>query len=285
MHIFRSISLIFLGFTVFSCSNPTTQAPIKDFAARDALTSRISAHRGGKNLEGHAENCLATMKYLHEKYPDMMFEIDLQLTQDHRIVLFHDDGLDRLTGTSGRVDLMNYSDLKKIPLIDDFGNPTDCRIPLFLDVLKWADKEDVTLWIDFKRSVSYERVINYLHEYNAEDNSILISYTMGQAEKLHHLAPDIQLSVTGRNMEEWERVVNSDIDLNRVVVFTGTRLSDKKLLDAIHEKGAMALLGTLGNLDNKASANGDELYRKWIAQGYDLFSTDRPVAVYEAIHE
>jgi len=36
-------------------------------------------------------------------------------------------------------------------------------------------------------------------------------------------------------------------------------------------------LGTLGNLDKKAVARGDQHYRRWERRGIDIFSTDRPL--------
>ena len=43
------------------------------------------------------------------------------------------------------------------------------------------------------------------------------------------------------------------------------------------------MLGTLGNLDKKAKARGDVLYKEWVKLGIDVFATDRPLEVKKAI--
>ena len=57
-------------------------------------------------------------------------ELDVQLSRDGQVVVFHDDTLDRACGVAARVDELDLAELQKLPL---FG--TDERIPLFADVL------------------------------------------------------------------------------------------------------------------------------------------------------
>ena len=61
-------------------------------------------------------------------------ELDVQLTKDGYVVVFHDDTLDRVCGVHGRVDEYTYSELKKMKLCG-----TECSIPLFSDVLRLID--------------------------------------------------------------------------------------------------------------------------------------------------
>lgn len=279
------VTLLFLGLLLISCEEPVQNVPNGQFEDQVAITSRISAHRGGKDIVGYAENSLRTIQYLHKMFPGMMYEVDLQPTSDGRIVLFHDDALDRLTGKSGRVDQLDYETLSEIPLLDHLNNETACRIPLLDDVLEWAADNEVTLWLDFKPSVSYAEVINMVREYNAVDNVILIAYTTSQAEKLQSLAPEMLVSMTARNMKEWGWLQDGEINLEKAVIFTGTVLSDPELLDAIHESGVYTVLGTLGNLDKRAASRGDHLYREWVNQGYDLFSSDRAEEIWKALYD
>ncbi len=57
-------------------------------------------------------------------------ELDVQLTRDGQVVVFHDDTLKRVCGVEGRVDDYTFSELQKFPLCG-----TEERIPLFSDVL------------------------------------------------------------------------------------------------------------------------------------------------------
>ena len=57
-------------------------------------------------------------------------ELDVQLSRDGQVVVFHDDTLDRACGVAARVDELDYDELSKLSL---FG--TQARIPLFSEVL------------------------------------------------------------------------------------------------------------------------------------------------------
>ena len=57
-------------------------------------------------------------------------ELDVRLTADGQVVVFHDDTLDRVCGVPGRVDGLTWEELQAFPLCG-----TGERIPLFSDVL------------------------------------------------------------------------------------------------------------------------------------------------------
>ncbi|MBO7364746.1 MAG: glycerophosphodiester phosphodiesterase, partial [Lachnospiraceae bacterium] len=53
-------------------------------------------------------------------------ELDVQLTKDGRVVVFHDENLKRGCGRDGQIGDYTFEELQQFPLFD-----TDCRIPLF----------------------------------------------------------------------------------------------------------------------------------------------------------
>ena len=57
-------------------------------------------------------------------------ELDVQLSKDGQVVVFHDDTLDRVCGVHARVDEKTYEELKQLSLCG-----TEHTIPLFSDVL------------------------------------------------------------------------------------------------------------------------------------------------------
>ena len=57
-------------------------------------------------------------------------ELDVQLSRDGQVVVFHDDTLDRVCGVHARVDELSYEELSKLRLCG-----TEEEIPLFQDVL------------------------------------------------------------------------------------------------------------------------------------------------------
>lgn len=242
----------------------------------------ISVHRGGKGLKYYPENCLETIQYVSDSI-SAIFEIDVAQTKDGKLILMHDNSIDRTTTGNGSVKNLTYKELKNFNLVDDFGNQTYYKIPLFSEVLEWSKANGVVLTIDIKRSVSQEDVIKAIELANAKDISIIITYDVEQAKSAYRLAPDLLLSVSARNHEEFDRLLKTEIPTENMLAFTGTRMSDKSLYQRLHNEDIVCILGTLGNLDKQAEARGDGLYLRWKKQGVDILATDRPFEAYKAI--
>lgn len=242
----------------------------------------ISVHRGGKGLLNYPENCLETIQYINDSI-SAMYEVDVGQTKDGKLVLMHDNSIDRTTTGSGLVKKMTYNKLREFNLIDDFGNKTDFKIPLFSEVLKWCKRKNVILTVDLKRSVSQETIIKAIRSAKAEDVCIIITYDVPQAKAANKLAPDLLLSVSARNNDEFDRLLQAEIPVQNMLAFTGTRLSEPSLYGRLHAEGIVCMLGTFGNLDRQAEARGNKLYKTWQNKGVDILATDRPFEAFNSI--
>lgn len=280
----RIIYILIFGFLLVSC-----KAEKKDVSAKESIlletfryfnnqAPKISVHRGGKSIMNYPENCLETIQYVNDNMK-AIYEIDVAKTKDGQLVLMHDNSIDRTTTGTGLVKNKTYDELKGFKLVDDFGNETQFRVPLFKDVLEWSKSNNVVLSVDIKRSVPQSNVINAIKEARAEDVCIIITYSLEQSQSAHKLAPHMMLSVSGRNNAEVEALLKSGIPTKNMIAFTGTRLSDKSLFQKLHDNDILCMLGTLGNLDKRAEARGDNLYNDWLNLGVDMLATDRPFAV------
>ncbi|WP_299107428.1 glycerophosphodiester phosphodiesterase family protein [uncultured Winogradskyella sp.] len=284
--------LVFIVCAFFSCKSTTEQEVtanvetsqlIELFKASHSDYPNISVHRGGKGLLNYPENCLESIKFINDSI-NAIYEVDVAQTKDGQLILMHDNSIDRTTTGTGKVSDLTYNELKNFNLVDDYGNETEFKIPLFSELLLWCDKNNVILTIDIKRSVKQEDVIKALRDANAEDVSIIITYNVEQAKTAYQLAPDLLLSVSARNNEEFERLLEAEIPTENMLAFTGTRLSDVSLFKRLHDNNVVCMLGTLGNLDKSAAAKDDELYMQWKDQGADIMATDRPFEAFEAIN-
>lgn len=260
-----------------------TSKLIEFFKASNTNYPNISVHRGGKGLVNYPENCLETLKYINDSII-AVYEVDVAQTKDGQLVLLHDKSIDRTTTGSGKVNELTYNELKRFNLVDDYGNETNFKIPLFSEVLKWCKQNNVILTIDIKRSVKQDVVIKAIREAKAEDISIVITYNVEQAKSAYSLAPELLLSVSARNNEEFNRLLDAKIPTENMLAFTGTRLSDAPLFKRLHDNNMVCMLGTLGNLDKRAEAKGSHLYREWKANGADIIATDRPFEAFKAIN-
>ncbi len=236
----------------------------------------ISAHRGGP-YPGYPENCIETFEYVISQVP-VLIECDVARAGDGTLVLMHDETLDRTTTGSGKVSGYTRDQLKELQLVDNQGRKTSYKIPTLRETLKWS-KDKAILTVDIKRSVPFEEVVNMIEEEGAQGHVVLITYTIGAAIKLHRLNPELLLSVTIRNSEEFDRLKQSGISLNKVIAFAGTSEPLISHYDELHEAAIFCILGTLGNLDRRAQARGDHIYQDFVNRGADIIATDRPLEV------
>ncbi len=284
MKFFKLIHITLAFLIAYSCTPSGNNNPlIKTFAYVKGKEAVISAHRGGKIYAGYPENCLETMNYVMQQVPNALFEIDIAQSKDSILFLMHDDALERTTTGSGRIDQKTWTEIEVLQLKDNYGSVTKYSPPAFRDVLHWATSRKTHLSVDIKRSVNPETVLKFIEKHHALYNCVIITYSVETAKKLYALNHEVFLSVTIRNMDEFRRFKKSGIPWENIQAFTGTHESDPELYQKLHKKGVMCVLGTLGNLDAKAEAKGDQLYKAWAAKGIDIFATDRPIEVYQAL--
>ena len=116
---------------------------MRKYSASD-FRSRYYAHRGlYDNHHGIPENSLPAFHAAVEKGYGV--ELDVQLSLDGHVVVFHDDTLDRICGIRGKVIDYPLSELQQMRLLD-----TDETIPLFTDVLDVLRKGTGPLIVELK---------------------------------------------------------------------------------------------------------------------------------------
>lgn len=87
----------------------------------------IYGHRGAKGIV--PENTLASFQYCLD-VGVRRCELDLQLSLDEQLIVFHDDNLKRLTGRRGKVKHKTAAELQQYKIRDTALNwPTACSIP------------------------------------------------------------------------------------------------------------------------------------------------------------
>lgn len=104
---------------------------------------RLYAHRGlYDNKTDAPENSMkAFEKAVEAGYG---IELDVQLTKDERVVVFHDFDLKRICNVDKKVKDLTYAELSKLTILD-----SGAKIPLFEDVLDLVDGK-VPLIIEYK---------------------------------------------------------------------------------------------------------------------------------------
>ena len=138
-------------------------APGKRRREMDRFKTVRFAHRGLHGA-GIAENSISAFRAAVEA--GFGIELDVRLSSDGELVVFHDDTLDRVTDSTGRVDEKSAEELSQIKLCG-----TDDCVPTFTQVLELVDGR-VPLLVEIKeRAGEYgvtQKTIELLREYKGE---------------------------------------------------------------------------------------------------------------------
>jgi len=122
---------------------PRDEVRVSIFGVRvfDDKCSANIGHRGtGLTREGHPfpENSLSSFLAAMDEGADGV-QLDAAITQDGKIVVMHDDTLDRTTNCTGCVSAMTLNEIQACRLLDGAGAPTQEPPPTLLEVYSAID--------------------------------------------------------------------------------------------------------------------------------------------------
>lgn len=109
------------------------------------------AHRGGSALA--PENTMAAFRHAL-KLPIDAIELDVQMSRDGHLIVFHDETVERLTDGRGNILDLDLAYLRSLDVAAHFpgGWPQPQRMPFLADVLDLARKDQVQVYIEIKAS-------------------------------------------------------------------------------------------------------------------------------------
>ena len=156
------------------------------------------AHRGLHNGE-RAENSMSAFRAAVEG--GYGIELDVRLSGDGRLVVFHDDTLDRVCGREGRVVDFTADELSTFKL-----NDTDDCVPLFSDVLALVDGR-VPLLVEIKEDAGNTAVskatCEMLKEYKGE--YIIESFNPMSLKVVGKMMPEVPRGILSHRYFENEK--------------------------------------------------------------------------------
>ncbi|WP_336046917.1 glycerophosphodiester phosphodiesterase [Solibacillus ferritrahens] len=230
----------------------------------------VFAHRGASSL--HLENTLSAFKKAKKLGADGI-ELDLQISKDGILVVFHDMDLKRLAGINRLVSQCDYKELVQYNLGPRFKRFfLRERMMSFEDVLKWAIKENIALNIELKESlISKENVLKtFLHKIKLPANSHFSSFHESLLKTVKEVLPKAETAIIITKKFDW------------------TSLGKCDYIDAIHAhrkyyKMQYLEMCTAANIGIRFyGIRGNELYLKSPHQAVIGWITDFPHKVLEA---
>lgn len=150
----------------------------------------VIGHRGAMGHE--TENTLPSIQKALDFEVDMI-EIDVFKIQDDEIVVFHDEGLERLTDGIGQIESYNIGDLEQVKV--EGGH----RIPLLQEVLDLMNNK-VELNIELKGANTAE-LVNSIMDYNVRekgwdfDKFIVSSFKWEELRKMRKVNPEVRIAI------------------------------------------------------------------------------------------
>ena len=167
---------------------------------------KIWAHRGCSQM--YPENTLLAFSKACEIKNLVGIELDIQLTKDNRIVVIHDEKVDRTTNGSGFVKDYYLDELKKLDI--NSINGTVEHIPAIEEVLDLIEprlKNGMKLNIELKNSnIRYdgmeEMIVNLIHNRDLQESVIYSSFYAKSLELLHRIDPDAELGILDCNISD-----------------------------------------------------------------------------------
>lgn len=157
------------------------------------------AHRGASG--DYPENSLLAFEKAVEMGCDVI-ELDLQLTKDGVVVVFHDEKLDRITDGSGLLVDYNYSQLSKLEILDNNENRKYAkqRIITLEELLERFKNQDIVLNLELKNNIVHypgleKKVCDLLKKYDFVDKSLISSFNHYSLIKVNQICPELDLGI------------------------------------------------------------------------------------------
>ncbi len=172
------------------------------------------AHRGFHNGES-PENSVGSFESAIKE--GFAIELDLQVTKDNKVVVFHDENLERMTGLNKNIRECTYREISTLKLLE-----TEEMIPLFSDILELVNgKVPLMVELKNKRKVgnfekyTYELLKHYKGEFVIQSFN---PYSVGWFVQNAPHIPRGQLSgsFNGERLSFYKKIILSNLLLNNV---------------------------------------------------------------------
>ncbi len=154
----------------------------------------VFAHRGMSAFA--PENTLAAFKMAFEAGADGI-ELDIQLSADQEIIVFHDRSLQRITGVNKKLDHCSLVEIRSLDAGIWFGPKfLGEKIPTLREVFEFLDPKFL-INIELKGSdiILVDKLVHLINEYKNSSQIIISSFNSKLLEKVRELMPTVQIGL------------------------------------------------------------------------------------------
>ena len=244
----------------------------------------VIAHRG--DWRNFPENSIEAVRSAIKLGVDMV-EIDIRKTKDGKLILMHDETIDRTTNGSGKVSEMTFSEIEPLRLMSGVGVPTDFKIPTLNEALLEC-KGKIMINLD-KADDYFDEIYPMLKETNTIGQVVMKGhYTTEELKtKFGDFYKEILymplITVKIKNVKSYVDSLESSLNpTSYEIVFNKDYMDSFKHISELKNNGDNIWINTLwaslanGKTDDKAYWNPEENWGWVINEGATMIQTDRP---------
>jgi glycerophosphoryl diester phosphodiesterase len=211
-------------------------------------------HRGARAYE--PENTLRSFRRAIELGVDAV-ELDVRKTADGKIVVIHDDKVDRTTDGTGLVSELTIEEIK------GFKTKDGDRIPSLGEALDYL-KGKVKVLIELKEAGLEDEVVGLVRERETVDGAIVISFLKEALRRVKELDKGV---VTGLLYVRHKKPIEAALELGAEYLLPLYRFTHSADVKKAHEAGLKVIVWTINTPEEVAT------YRK---KGVDGIASDKP---------
>ena len=230
----------------------------------------IAAHRAMHTK--YPENSLAAYQHSIDNGIDII-ETDIRTTKDGKLVLMHDDSVDRTSNGKGKIRNYTYNDLQKLKLKDKYDVGEIFNIPLAKDAFNLA-RGKILLDLDLK-DVSIKQLVKLVHKTKVEKQVLFFDSDFAVLDSVLLLDSTLIIMPRAHSLEEVKNIIER---YHPRVIHIDPSFYTKEVVNLIKKNGARIWINALGKTDMKAFAyNADVAYGQLLENGANIIQTDLPV--------
>lgn len=231
----------------------------------------IHSHMGGASI--FPENTLSAFKYSIENDLNML-ELDLQLTKDKEIIIYHDTDInnDICNGPKKPIKSLLLKEIKmydcgskKNPKFPNQHIVPNEKIPTFIELINLIQNnyknKNIQMNIEIKTEKKIDsddevyyfskKLIDILHNYNITNNVIIQSFDVRALQYVKQIDPTIKTSyLLEDKLDSIDNIIKISNSLGVKIISPDFHLIDKNFVKKMQENGLEVLVWTIDTIDD-----------------------------------
>lgn len=170
---------------------------------------KIWAHRGCS--QNYPENTLLAFSKAAEIEGLTGIELDIQLTKDGEMVVFHDEKLNRTTNGVGELRTFTLAELKRLRI--DAGDGKYERIPTIeevFDLLEDRVRNGLKVNIELKNNIfpydgMEEKIVDLVYKRGIQNRIVYSSFNVASIERIKYLDGNAEIGILDKKISDCVR--------------------------------------------------------------------------------